>query len=218
MTIEVVLAWWKTASDIWHSIQNIVVLLGMIWVVHRLKTERGKLATLIDNLSERIETIGQLTKAAQATAEAALARNTGSGGETTALAMSNWETVRVIWQEVRDRIELKIGDIDHKSVRAKYSKFARYSYREVINTLHSDGVVSSSKAWIALQNMNSNFLRLRTKTSAANSNDVEQFQQWLKDINGSLPRLPIGAQDDASASSIESKHRADDPGLRVVSR
>jgi hypothetical protein len=38
--------------------------------------------------------------------------------------------------------------------------------------------------------MNGLFNKLRARPSNATAGDVEQFRKWLREVNGSLPKLP----------------------------
>ena len=60
----------------------------------------------------------------------------------------------------------------------------------MINQLREDEQLKSDKAWMALLNMNQRFLALRTRTGSVGPREVEEFKALLRDVNGSLPKLP----------------------------
>ena len=72
-------------------------------------------------------------------------------------AVANWETIRGEWRNVRDRLELAVEGIGRKAARAKYSKYPRYSYHDVVSALRRDGAIKPA-AGVALLNMNQCFL------------------------------------------------------------
>lgn len=181
--------WLKFFQAIWDRIESLVLLVGLFWVGHRLKRERVKISSLIDDLGQKVDTSGQIANAAREAAETAMARPTGpaqmQNGST-----ANWEFIRSDWQNTRDRLELAIKRIKHKSTRSKYGNINRHSYVDVINQLREDEQLKSDKAWMALLKMNAKFLSLRTRTNSVGSPEVEEFRCWLRDVNGSLPKLP----------------------------
>lgn len=179
----------KFAQAVWERIESFVLLFGLFWVGHRLKRERKKISGLIDDLGEKVDTSGQIANAAREAAETAMSRPTGpaqmqNGGT------ANWEIIRSDWQTTRDRLELAIKRIRHKATRGKYGNINRHSYADVINQLREDEQLKSDRAWMALLNMNAKFLALRTRTGNVGPREVEEFKALLRDVNGSLPKLP----------------------------
>lgn len=187
--ISDLLPWFELAKASWHKIESFALFLGLFWVGHRLKRERVKISGLIDDLGQKVDTSGQIANAAREAAETAMSRPTGpaqfQNGST-----ANWEIIREDWQQTRDRLELAINKIKHKSTRAKYGKINRYSYADVINQLREDEQLKSDRAWMALLNMNQKFLGLRTRTNSVGPQEVHEFKALLRDVNGSLPKLP----------------------------
>lgn len=187
----------RHALAIWHSIESVVVLIGLAWVSHRIKAERAKFSAIVELLTDRVETFGQFAKAARDAAEQAPAVAAGDAAQTSN-GVSNWDAVRAEWLEIRDRIELAIEGISHKSVRGKYSKINRYSYRDVIVTLGEDDVISR-QVETALLNMNQRYLALRPRPANTTQADVEAFRQWVRQVNGAIPRLPQPKQPPTSS-------------------
>ncbi len=181
--------WLIAGKSLFDKIEGIALFLGLLWVVRLLKKERLKLSSLIDDLGQRVDTSAQIANAAREAAETAMSRPTGpsqfQNGST-----ANWEIIREDWQHTRDRLELAVNRIKHKATRAKYGKINRYSYADVINQLREDEQLKSDKAWMALLNMNQKFLGLRTRTSSVGPHEVHEFKALLRDVNGSLPKLP----------------------------
>lgn len=180
-------AWSAPIRELWHSIESVALFAGMTLVVFLLRRERRKISGLILDLRERVDTMSQLAKAARADFETAMAR---PAGPLSANSISNWETVQTIWRETRDRIELAIEQITDRRIKPKYGKIARYNYNDIIITMRDDGVLASPKAFTALIAMNGLFQRLKLRPNAVTPQEVEQFTQHLKDINGALPKLP----------------------------
>jgi hypothetical protein len=179
-------------AQIWamfKSIESIIILLGLFLAWHLLRRERLKIQGLVEDLGQRVDTSIQQSKAAIEAAETALAQPSVLVAANSNSA-SHWETIRSEWQNVRDRLELAIERIPHKSTRGKYGKLTRYNYNDVIIGLKDDGQIKSGQAFHALMAMNGLFNRLRARPSNATAAHVEQFNEWLRDVNGSLPKLP----------------------------
>jgi hypothetical protein len=135
---------------------------------------------------ERLETLGQQVKAAQDAVERAPDVVSGvSDGNIAA----NWESIRTDWRNIRDRLELSIQQIGHKSKRDKYSRLDRYSYIKVIQALLGDEVIRAPIAADLMQ-MNSKFLALRRRTNVATAADLAEFRRWFGNVNSALPELP----------------------------
>jgi hypothetical protein len=106
-------------------------------------------------------------------------------------SFANWEVVRSIWRDVRDRLELAIEQIGRARVRAKYSRIPRYRYRDVINALESDDAVRPSVA-DKLRRMDNLFQTLKFRPATVKDFDVAEFRQGLEFVHRWLPRLPDG--------------------------
>ena len=168
-------------------VQAIVLVAGMSAILFAMRRERRKISFLIVDLTERVDTMSQLARAARAEFETAMARPVS--GQVANGGASNWENVQTIWRETRDRIELAIENILDRRVKPKYGKIPRYNYNDVIITLRDDRLISE-KVYGALTSMNSMFQRLKLRPSAVTAAEVELFQRLLKDVNGGLPKLP----------------------------
>ena len=181
------LEWVEPIIALAKQYEAVILLLGLAYIVRRLKRERVRISSLFDDLGDKVDTSTQQAKAARDAAESM----TQSVGFVPANANmpSNWELIRADWQNVRDRLEIAIGEIPRKTTRSKYSKIPRYSYNDVIIELRNDGRLSSDRAFHALISMNTLFLRLRARPANATKSHVAQFKTWLKDVNGSLPKL-----------------------------
>lgn len=199
--ISDLIPWFELAKASWNKIESLALVGALFWVGHRLKRERIKISGLIDDLGQKVDTSGQIANAAREAAETAMARPAGptqlQNGST-----ANWEIIRSDWQSTRDRLELAIKRIRHKSTRAKYGNINRHSYADVINQLREDEQLKSDKAWMALLNMNAKFLSLRTRTGGVGPREVEEFKALLRDVNGSLPKLPHPPAPVAQAGQI----------------
>ena len=125
----------------------------------------------------------------QAYAQDMAERPATPNGSTDNGSIANWEEIRSGWRNIRDRLELTIEKIGHKARREKYSKFDRYSYIKVIQSLLDDDVIRPPVA-ASLMNMNSRFLGFRRRTGAVTNNDVTEFKRWLAEVDRALPKLP----------------------------
>ena len=184
-----------------HALEPFIVLLGLTLIWQRLrKTHRDLRRTVnvlgkrveearstFENFGFRLETLKQLVDALQQSLERSLA-NTDTPQADDGSANS-WELVRSVWQQTRERIELAIEKIGPKAKRARYSKFDRYSYLNIIAQLQLDGVVTGA-AHTALVQMNAEFNRLRRRPGRTIAADAVNFARWLQAVNGSLPKLP----------------------------
>lgn len=199
--ISDLIPWFELVKSSWGKIESLALVGALFWVGHRLKRERIKISGLIDDLGEKVDTSGQIANAAREAAETAMSRPAGpvqaQNGST-----SNWEIIRSDWQTTRDRLELAIKRIRHKATRAKYGNINRHSYADVINQLREDEQLKSDRAWMALLNMNAKFLALRTRTGSVGQREVEEFKVLLRDVNGSLPKLPHPPAPVAQAGQI----------------
>jgi hypothetical protein len=205
--LEDVVPWLIFLRDFWHDYQGLIVLVGFFVVWRLLRRERLK-------LGERIDTLAQIVRAARDEAEAALGlpsqappvtpapqppigpqppQAAGSAAVPPApedVGATNWETVRLGWRDVRDRIELLIEGIRHAGVRSKYSRIARYTYRYVINSLQKDGVITSAQVADKLRSMDTTFNILKFRPRTVSASDVAQFTSALEFVDPHLPKLP----------------------------
>jgi len=102
--------------------------------------------------------------------------------------MTNWETIRLGWRDIRDRMELAIEDIPNAQVRSKYSRIARYVYQFVINALQKDGVIAPAQ--VAERWMDKTFNILKFKLRTVSADDVAKFTRALEFVDHHLPKLP----------------------------
>jgi hypothetical protein len=202
--------WLMMLRDFWHDYQGLIVLIGFFLVWRLLRRERLK-------LGERIDTLAQIVRATRDEAEAAIGlplqpppaafvpqppppQGAVPGAPAPlppadyalpaeADSVTNWETIRLGWRDIRDRLELAIEGIRHAGVRRKYSRIPRYGYREVINTLLRDGVIKTQVA-DHLLNMDRTFNVLRFRPNTVTGADVSDFNRSLAFVDDELPRLP----------------------------
>jgi hypothetical protein len=150
----------EVVKAIWHQWDSVVLLVGLYIVGRRLKQERISLGQGVDTLSE-------IVKAARDLSETALAQPSNGGasqfpagaGSGDAIDPNGWETIRRIWRDTRDRIELAIEEVPRRS-RGKYSRIRRYNYLDVIDALRKDGVLGPAVA-NKLQGMDTRFNTLK---------------------------------------------------------
>ena len=209
--LEDTVPWLLFLRDFWHDYQGVIVLVGFFFVWRLLRAERFK-------LGERIDTLAQIVRAARDEAEAALGLPPPTPptapptqpppsfqppptqglapsaspvpAAPSATAATNWETIRLVWRDVRDRIELLIEGIRHAGVRSKYSRIARYTYRYVINALQRDGIIQSAQVADKLRSMDTAFNILKFRPRTVSATDVAEFNSALEFVDPHLPKLP----------------------------
>jgi hypothetical protein len=177
-------------QDLWHQYQNLVVLVGLFIVARRLRQERIK-------LSERVDTLGQIVRATRDQSEAALAQpqavqsrlEPSDANVQDGASPANWETVRAIWRDARDRMELAIEGIGSSRTRAKYSKLPRYTYRDVINALETDGIIGRTVS-DKLRSMDTAFNTYKFRPKSVSAEEVASFRQLFELPKSRLPKLP----------------------------
>ena len=177
-------------QELWHQHQSLVILIGLVFVWRQLRQERIK-------FSERVDTLGQIVRATRDETEAALLQPSADTSSTPAGAtadtqddpLRNWEAIRSIWREARDRLELAIEGISRSRVRGKYSKLDRYSYRDVINALEKDGVIAPTVS-NDLRAMDIKFNTLKFRPQSITSAQAAAFKQLFELPDARLPKLP----------------------------
>jgi hypothetical protein len=177
--------WLTFLRDAWHRIEGPVILIGMFWVIRRLRSERVK-------LSERVDTLALLVRAARDEAEAAIVQPTPAAPSRTERPIqtpstNNWEAIRVAWRDIRDRLELKIEELPQRR-RGKYSRIRRTSYRPVIHALEQDDALNPSVA-DKLRNMDRTFNTLKFRPTDIADEDVWEFQRGIEFVDPWLPDL-----------------------------
>src|SRR5262245_31236008 len=204
--------WLILLRDFWHDYQGVIVLVGFFFVWRLLRRERLK-------LGERIDTLAQIVRAARDEAERALglppptpptapppppqsyagpqapptqgaAPSISAAPVAPSGAATNWETIRLGWRDVRDRIELLIEGIRHAGVRSKYSRIARYTYRNVINALQKDGIIALAQVADKLRSMDTTFNILKFRPRTVSATEVAEFNSALAFVDPYLPKLP----------------------------
>jgi hypothetical protein len=178
--------WIDLLKSWWHTVENVLLLLGLLIVVRRLRRERMKIGDFVEKLGEKVDKSAQMIQAVRDDAEAlpqASAPTSLQHG-----SLRHWEVLRSEWATMRDRIELAIERIDHKSTRSKYSRMSRRNYRDIIVQLCEDKVITQ-KTEDALLSMNGLFFSFRSRPSQTSAADVEDFKQHKQRVNSGLPKL-----------------------------
>jgi hypothetical protein len=104
----------------------------------------------------------------------------------------DWEAIRIIWGDARDRLEAIITRIRDGRIKRKYDGIARYNYKDVIRTLYDDQLINVETRNIS-QQMNDTFLLYRRRTRPVTPEIVQQFKKWKADFDRNTP-LPKTAQ------------------------
>jgi hypothetical protein len=206
--------WLRLAKELWEQYNSLLILVGLWLVARKLGRERERLEERVDTLSQHVKVATDASDAAIISAKeasetivAAVAASASSsnrsgpvnGARVPASATpqllqtdhTNWERVNEIWSELKDRVELTIQSISHKSVRNKYSKMPRRTYRDIITALRKDGVLTPGVA-IELLRLDHQYPVLRFKARQVTPQEVETFVEALQKINATrvLPPLP----------------------------
>lgn len=173
-------------QELWHQYQSLVILVGLVLVWRRLRAERIM-------LSERIDTLGQIVKATRDETEVSLAQASADPEQPQLQPdfepLRNWQHIRAVWREARDRLELLIEQISRSRVRAKYSRMDRYTYRGVISALETDGYLTRTVS-DKLRAMDTVFNTVKFRPNAITDQQVIDFNQLYELPNGKLPKLP----------------------------
>jgi hypothetical protein len=104
-----------------------------------------------------------------------------------AAGQQNWQKVRDLWADARNRIELKIDDLDGR-IRRGYANMPRYSYAEIIDRLYNRDRQFSQNAAKALLEMNNAFFALRPKPYQTTSAEAEEFESLYRIAEKELPK------------------------------
>ena len=113
----------------------------------------------------------------------------------------NWETIREGWYEIRDAIEAVIETLP-PDLRRKYSEAKRYSYVEIIDSLHNDSVFDN-KATEAAKCINKVFLQVRPRNAVIDSGKVQNFAEWLPHVRNALKRFSARQRAKTGQDQIE---------------
>jgi len=160
--------------------KNAVELILLFLLITWLKRERRRLQRSIEY---HVTTIKQLVLANRDAVESV------EQGDDHFPGIANWEHLRELWSESRDRIEAAIESLDGR-VRRKYAQIPRYSYAPIIRRLRDDGAISA-RAADALLSMNEQFLALRRRPANATWAMVDQFSGWYGLAAQELPEVSI---------------------------
>lgn len=189
--------------ELWHDYQGLFVV-AALWFVHRqLRKERILLSEKVGNLSQIVKGIrddAEAGLAADASAAPAPAGAVPAPQQQTADGANNWDQVREIWRELRDRLELTIENVERARARAKYANIPRYGYRRVIKSLEDDEMFGASVA-DKLMALDRRFGSLKFAPGNATSEDVKLFRDTKSFVDKWLPKLPPESPDKPAPSS-----------------
>jgi hypothetical protein len=107
-------------------------------------------------------------------------------------ARANWEEIKNIWSDARDRLEKIIDDQDGRRTR-KYGGMSRLDYTTIINTLLSDGLVDKTIARDASY-MNDTYLSFKNQRNPITEEVKREFNQRKRNFDRAIasfkPVLP----------------------------
>ena len=133
-------------------------------IVFWLRREGRRLA----NVVYEMRTLNQKVTAFRTDIETAPSSENGSNGPA-----ANWEGMRTLWDDLRDRIELKVEQLDGR-VRRKYENIPRRSYNDVIVQLAKDCAINEQTA-TNLVEMNNIFMSYRNRRLQTPKEMAERF-------------------------------------------
>jgi hypothetical protein len=232
--------WLRVAKDLWEQYNSLVILVGLWLVARKLSRERERLEERVDTLSQHVKVAKEASETAIVAAKeasdaiimavAASAPGNSRPGQMNGSRMpsgasphflepdhTNWDRVNEIWGALKDRIELKIQGISHKSVRNKYSHMPRRTYRKIITALQEDGVLRSGIA-NRLRDLDHQYQVLRFKARHVTTEQVAMFMEVQQMVDGqrALPALPDEPAQEQSLFDADVLGQ-DERGDRVVS-
>jgi hypothetical protein len=197
------LSWLGWIIEQWHALpQGTGILIGFAVLWFMLRRERKR-------LSERIETLRQIITAtsdqneeqevvlAQEQTPPAPSPSPAPNGAAVGATpirddLANWLTVRAIWRDIRDRLEILIEDISSSRVRGKYSKMPRRRYRDIVNALEKDRELTAKVANTLLA-MEGTFNQARFKPRGVGDQDALAMVEAYNLVSRFLPPSPDGA-------------------------
>jgi hypothetical protein len=110
-------------------------------------------------------------------------------------ARANWEEIKNIWSDARDKLEKIIDDQDGRRTR-KYGRMSRLDYTTIINTLLSDGLVDKTIARDASY-MNDTYLSFKNQRNPITEEVKREFNQRKRNFDRAIasfkPTLPPSA-------------------------
>jgi hypothetical protein len=110
-------------------------------------------------------------------------------------ATANWEEIKNIWTDARDKLEKVIDDQDGRRTR-KYGQMTRRDYTTVINTLLGDGLIDKSIARDASY-MNDTYLSFKNRRNPITEEVKKEFNQRKRNFDRAItsfkPALPPSA-------------------------
>ena len=210
--------WVTLIKELWNQYNALAILVGLWLVARKLTSER-------ERLSDQVGTLGQHISAGRETADAAIAsaretaellqriadQNRTTPLEPVAPAVlydpANWATVSAIWREIKDRMELKIESISHRSTRRKYSRLPRVTYKDVIDALLKDGFIGRGVA-NQLNQLDTAFHTLKFRPKKVTQAEAERFREGLQIVDRELPDLPEEAVADLLSLQNEAREQA----------
>ena len=174
-------------KELWHQYQGIVLVVAL-WLIHRqLRRERILFGEKVGNLSQIVKGIRDDAEAGLSSQQQAVASAPVLPQRQSASEANHWEDIRIVWRELRDRLELAIEQIQRRATRAKYAEIPRYGYRRIIKALEDDGEIGTtvSTKLLTLDNL---FARLKFTPASASADDAKHFRETRDFVDHWLPK------------------------------
>jgi hypothetical protein len=179
-----------------------VAAIGVLWrlpkiieLVQAFGQNKGQIWDLRNTVQEMKEFVPDITEKLQAlqTQVVAIQRDTADSliqsqsVESSSASDDDWESIKKMWTDARDRLEKIIEQADGRRAR-KYEKLARYNYTDVIKNLLADGFIDISIA-VDARYMNDEFLLLRNRQRPISQDIKNRFAKRKKRFDDELGRL-----------------------------
>jgi hypothetical protein len=166
-------AWWQRLEHAFFALAIVVVGWLLYRVLRALRRERLDLEESINTLSEHVRAIKD-------------AADQGSVPPEPTATVEHWEQIRLMWADIRERLEYAISAIGDGRRRRKYSAMSRYSYERITSNLQGD-LGLDREVVNALHEMDKWFLHLR-RSRAATQKELTWFQTYYRRAAKALPQ------------------------------
>jgi hypothetical protein len=139
-------------------------------------------------------------------------------------ARANWEEIRNIWTDARNKLEKIIDNEDGRKTR-KYAQMNRRDYTSIIENLLSDGLIDRTIARNAIY-MNDTYLSFRNQRNVITEDLKSEFNQRKRSFDNAIANfkpsappaapitIPFPSPSLAPKSAANGRTQSHDPSLR----
>ena len=210
--------WLQIAKDWIHRYESFILIVGLWLVARKIRRERERLQERVNTLTQHVQAAGEASDAAIVKAQQVAStildaiamstrvgvRSPTAGDKLTSSpeasleilegASSNWQQISEIWNNLKQRIELRIEDIPNKRVREKYSRMDRRVYRRIITQLEHDELLRPAVADI-LRDLARRYQALKFDPANITAAEVQKFVEGQQIVDGSRELAYVVEQD-----------------------